>query len=71
MSDLVTGLERLYENVVIAAVEDDDEKAHSAEKSLWLAALQYIATEPPGCDAAWAARMALKSLEIEFSRRFA
>lgn len=71
MSDLVIGLERLYENVIIAATEDDDEKAHHAEKVLWMAALQYISTEPPGCDAAWAAKMALKSLEIDFSRWFA
>lgn len=61
-------LQAIYEQILEAIKEDDDEKAHALEDKLRHLALRMIAEEPPSCDCSHIARFALKTSEIKFAR---
>lgn len=54
---------------IIKLSGDDDELAHRAEKRLWHDVLKEVANGNPDSDLL--AKLALKTLEIDFSRWFA
>lgn len=64
-------LEDIYNQILAAIKEDDNEKAHVLESILRNRALEMIAEEPPSCDCSHIAKFALKTSGLRFYRWFA